>query len=102
MAAANAKRPRSGWNSLTATELDVVRLVSEGLTNKDIATRLFISPRSVQTHLTDIYNKLGIASRVQLVEEFTDTPLRDDAGKAHRSAVRDGVIARRRSLEDAE
>ncbi len=63
------KRPTSGWASLTPTELDVVRLVSEGLTNNDIATRLFVSPRTVQTHLTHVYNKLGLSSRVQLVQE---------------------------------
>jgi DNA-binding CsgD family transcriptional regulator len=63
------KRPTSGWASLTPTELDVVRLVSEGLTNNDIATRLFISPRTVQTHLTHVYTKLGLTSRVQLVQE---------------------------------
>ena len=63
------KRPSSGWESLTPTELDVVRLVSDGLGNKDVATRLFISPRTVQTHLTHIYAKLGLTSRVQLVQE---------------------------------
>jgi len=63
------KRPASGWASLTPTELDVVRLVSEGLTNNDIATRLFVSPRTVQTHLTHIYTKLGLTSRVQPAQE---------------------------------
>jgi DNA-binding CsgD family transcriptional regulator len=63
------KRPSSGWASLTPTELDVVRLVSEGLSNKDIATRMFVSPRTVQTHLTHIYTKLGLTSRVQLAQE---------------------------------
>jgi DNA-binding CsgD family transcriptional regulator len=63
------KRPTSGWGSLTPAERDVVRLVSEGLGNKDIATRLFISPRTVQTHLTHVYTKLGLTSRVQLVQE---------------------------------
>jgi predicted ATPase/class 3 adenylate cyclase/DNA-binding CsgD family transcriptional regulator len=63
------KRPSTGWASLTPTELDVVRLVSEGLANKDIATRLFVSPRTVQTHLTHVYTKLGLTSRVQLVQE---------------------------------
>ena len=63
------KRPSSGWGSLTPTELDVVRLVSEGLSNNDIAARLFVSPRTVQTHLTHIYTKLGLSSRVQLVQE---------------------------------
>ena len=63
------KRPPSGWASLTPTELDVVRLVSEGLGNKDIGKRLFISPRTVQTHLTHVYAKLGLTSRMQLVHE---------------------------------
>jgi DNA-binding CsgD family transcriptional regulator len=62
-------RPTSGWESLTPTETDVVRLVREGLTNKDIAARLLISPRTVQTHLTHVYTKLGLTSRVQLVQE---------------------------------
>jgi DNA-binding CsgD family transcriptional regulator len=62
-------RPAGGWESLTPTERDVVRLVSEGLSNKDIATRLFISPRTVQTHLTHVYAKLAVASRVQLAQE---------------------------------
>jgi DNA-binding CsgD family transcriptional regulator len=63
------KRPTTGWASLTPTELDVVRLVSEGLANNDIAARLFVSPRTVQSHLTHVYTKLGISSRVQLVQE---------------------------------
>jgi predicted ATPase/class 3 adenylate cyclase/DNA-binding CsgD family transcriptional regulator len=63
------KRPASGWASLTPTERDVVRLVSDGLANKDIATRLFVSPRTVQTHLTHVYTKLGLTSRVQLAQE---------------------------------
>jgi DNA-binding CsgD family transcriptional regulator len=63
------KRPSSGWASLTPTERDVVRLVNEGLANKDIATRLFVSPRTVQTHLTHVYTKLGLTSRMQLAQE---------------------------------
>ncbi len=63
------KRATSGWASLTRAELDVVRLVGEGLSNKDIATRLFVSPRTVQTHLTHVYTKLGFNSRVQLAQE---------------------------------
>jgi DNA-binding CsgD family transcriptional regulator len=63
------KRPTSGWSSLTPTERDVVRLVSEELANNEIATTLFVSPRTVQTHLTHVYSKLGLSSRVQLAQE---------------------------------
>jgi DNA-binding CsgD family transcriptional regulator len=63
------KRPTSGWASLTPTERDVARLVAEGLANNEIAVRLFISRRTVQTHLTHVYAKLDIGSRVQLAHE---------------------------------
>ena len=63
------KRPNSGWESLTPAEREVVRLVCDGLPNKDIATRLFVSPRTVHAHLAHVYTKLGLTSRVQLVQE---------------------------------
>ena len=63
------KRPASGWESLTPAERDVIRLLSEGLSNKEIAARLFISPRTAQTHLTHIYSKLNLSSRVAVVQE---------------------------------
>jgi DNA-binding CsgD family transcriptional regulator len=63
------KRPSSGWASLTPSELDVVRLVAEGLTNKDVANQLFISPRTVQSHLAHVFAKLGVTSRTQLAQE---------------------------------
>ena len=63
------KRPSSGWGSLTPTELDVARLVGEGLANREIGARLLISPRTVETHLTHVYAKLSLSSRVQLAQE---------------------------------
>jgi DNA-binding CsgD family transcriptional regulator len=65
------KRPDSGWESLTPAEHNVVRLVCEGLGNKEAAARLFVSPRTVQAHLAHVYTKLGINSRVQLVQEVS-------------------------------
>ncbi len=63
------KRAATGWGALTPTELDVAKLVSEGLGNKEIAARLFVSPRTVQSHLTHVYAKLSVTSRMQLARE---------------------------------
>ena len=61
------QRPEHGWDSLTPTEREVVRLVTEGLSNPDIANRLFISRATVKTHLTHIFTKLDVINRAQLV-----------------------------------
>ncbi len=63
------KRPASGWDALTPTERRVVSLVSDGLTNGRIGERLFISPRTVQTHLRSAFDKLGATSRAEVVAE---------------------------------
>ncbi|MDQ4132077.1 MAG: tetratricopeptide repeat protein [Actinomycetota bacterium] len=58
-----------GWNGLTSAERRVVRLVEEGLTNREIGGRLFVSPRTVSTHLSHVFAKLGVSSRVELASE---------------------------------
>ncbi len=63
------KRPASGWASLTPAEREVVRLVGEGLTNPQIGAKLFISKRTVQAHLSNVFVKLGVSSRVELAVE---------------------------------
>jgi DNA-binding CsgD family transcriptional regulator len=63
------KRPSTGWASLTPAELEVVRLVSEGLRNEAIARRLFIAPGTVKVHLTHIFTKLGITTRAELAAQ---------------------------------
>ncbi len=63
------QRPRHGWNSLTPTEQTVARLVAEGLTNPQIGERLYVSRRTVQTHLAHAFAKLGLVSRTQLAAE---------------------------------
>jgi DNA-binding CsgD family transcriptional regulator len=60
-------RPETGWASLTPTESSVVQLVAEGLRNGDIADRLFVSRRTVETHITHVFGKLAISSRTELV-----------------------------------
>jgi predicted ATPase/DNA-binding CsgD family transcriptional regulator len=61
-----ALRPRTGWSSLTAAEERVARLVAEGLTNPQIGERLFVSRRTVQSHLSSIFSKLGVTTRAEL------------------------------------
>ena len=60
------KRPATGWASLTPAELEVVRLVGEGLRNDAIARQLFIAPGTVKVHLTHIFAKLSITTRAEL------------------------------------
>ena len=60
------KRPATGWASLTPAELEVARLVSEGLRNEAIARRLFIAPGTVKVHLSHIFAKLGVTTRAEL------------------------------------
>ncbi|WP_327588400.1 AAA family ATPase [Nonomuraea sp. NBC_00507] len=55
-----------GWDGLTASELQVVRLVAQGATNRQVAERLFLSPHTVNTHLRHAYTKLDVNSRVEL------------------------------------
>ena len=60
------RRPPFGWDSLTPTELEVVRLAAAGLTNPAIGERLFISRGTVKTHLLHVFAKLGVHTRAEL------------------------------------
>ncbi|MCA9864922.1 MAG: hypothetical protein KC410_00380 [Anaerolineales bacterium] len=55
--------------SITPREHDVLRLVSEGLSNRQIALKLCVSPGTVKTHLANIYSKLDVNSRTQAIAE---------------------------------
>ena len=70
---------RSGWDALTSSERRVVELVADGLSNPDIAQRLFVSRRTVETHVSHALAKLGVASRVEVAalvagRRATETP----------------------------
>jgi DNA-binding CsgD family transcriptional regulator/tetratricopeptide (TPR) repeat protein len=67
-------RPKVGWEALTPTELEVTRLVAEGMTNPQVGQRLFISPRTVETHLSNVFGKLGVTSRVELAVAASRRP----------------------------
>jgi DNA-binding NarL/FixJ family response regulator len=63
-----ARTDRSGSEALTARELDIARLVARHRSNKVIARTLQVSPRTVSTHLSNIFRKLGITSRAELAD----------------------------------
>ena len=65
------KRPQAGWQSLTPTEHAVVALVADGLSNPQIGERLYISRRTVQTHIAHVFAKLDLSARAQLAVEVT-------------------------------
>jgi DNA-binding CsgD family transcriptional regulator len=63
-------RPRrtacSGWDALTPAERRVATLAAEGRGNREIAQQLFVTRRTVETHLTHVFQKLGVATRAEL------------------------------------
>jgi ATP/maltotriose-dependent transcriptional regulator MalT len=77
----SAQAPESnGLESLTPQELQIVRFVSQGSSNRDVAAKLFISPRTVEYHLYKVYPKLGISSRTQLITAFSGVLASSDDG----------------------
>jgi DNA-binding CsgD family transcriptional regulator len=66
---AKHRRARSGWDSLTATEIKIATLVEEGLSNPEIAAKLLLSRRTVGTHVSHILKKLDVHSRTDIARE---------------------------------
>ncbi|MDX3767917.1 MULTISPECIES: helix-turn-helix transcriptional regulator [Streptomyces] len=60
-----------GWEALTETERSIAHLVSDGLTNRQVARRVSLSPHTVNYHLRAIFRKLGIGSRVEVARHIT-------------------------------
>jgi DNA-binding CsgD family transcriptional regulator len=67
------KRDPSTRADLTEQELQIARFVSEGLTNREVAAQLFLSPRTIDFHLRNVYKKLGINSRTALARLDLDS-----------------------------
>ena len=65
----SARRPGRGWAGMTDSELAVARLVAQGLSNRQVAERLFVSPHTVSSHLRHVFAKLGVNSRVELTRQ---------------------------------
>ncbi|XRQ05145.1 LuxR C-terminal-related transcriptional regulator [Actinomadura welshii] len=65
-APADAPQPASGFGELTAQQAHIARLAAEGATNREIAARLLLSPRTIDHHLRNVFTRLGIRSRVEL------------------------------------
>lgn len=63
------RRATSGWASLTDAETRIAGLVARGWSNPDIASELFLSRRTVQTHVSNILAKLGLKSRLEIMRE---------------------------------
>jgi DNA-binding CsgD family transcriptional regulator len=86
------RRVVESGNELTAQEQQIARLAREGLSNPQIAGQLFISPRTVEHHLHNVFGKLGIVSREQLADALSDDA---SAARAPKSVVaRSGVRSR--------
>ena len=69
------RRDPSTLDELTPQEVHIAQLVAEGATNRDVAGQLFLSPRTIDFHLRNVYRKLGIASRVELARiDLTQVP----------------------------
>jgi DNA-binding CsgD family transcriptional regulator len=66
---AKHRRARSGWDSLTATEIKIAAFVEEGLSNPEIAARLLLSRRTVATHVSHVLKKLDVHSRTDIARE---------------------------------
>ena len=59
-----------GGSGLTPQQMQIARLIAEGATNREVAERMFVSPRTVDYHLRNIFQRLSISSRAELIRRF--------------------------------
>jgi DNA-binding CsgD family transcriptional regulator len=78
------KRDPSNFDQLTPQEIQISRLVAAGMSNKEVGAQLYLSPRTIDYHLRNVFAKLGLTSRTQLAH----VPLGDDAPDAAEEAAR--------------
>jgi DNA-binding CsgD family transcriptional regulator len=80
--------PETDWDCLSESERTVADLVVQGMTNREAAARLFLSPHTVSFHLRKVYRKLGVGSRVELTRRYLEWE-------------RAGLVSQQRRLEPA-
>ena len=94
-------------NSLSQREAEVVELVTQGLSNKEVANKLFVTEKTIKFHLTNIYKKMNVRSRAQLIVwcmphlKF-NAPEEAGAGATEGDAGSQGGSGMRRSAVSAE
>jgi DNA-binding CsgD family transcriptional regulator/tetratricopeptide (TPR) repeat protein len=74
------RRSQHGWSSLTPTEVKIVSLVARGMSNPQIAAQLFLSRRTVQTHVSHILAKLNLHSRIDIAREASRRDITSESG----------------------
>ncbi len=82
------RRPTTGWEALTPTELRVAELVADGGSNPDIAVAMFLSRRTVQTHVSHILTKLGARSRIEIAHQAAKHLLNATPANPHEQLLR--------------
>ena len=83
------RREPSSLAQLTPQQLQVARFVAEGMSNKEVAEQMFLSPRTIDAHLRNVFAKLGVTSRARLAR----LPLRLDEGEPEESASLSGTYS---------
>ena len=68
------RREQTGWAALTTSEMKIAKLVGQRLSNPEIAAELYLSRRTVQTHVSNILAKLQMHSRIEVVRAITQQP----------------------------